>query len=186
MTHPPSGSGRQTQSAAPQRFALGAAVEARSFFGPGTGLVGPRAFAVLPGFASALRIHFDAGVGWGMARDALGDISVTLATGGLGFAVIAGRGPLHFELGPRAEIGWTSVLGVPKSPGARGSTASAAFGTASVLASLFAEIARHWSGLAAIDVGFAFSGIEARADTRPVADTAGLMLGARAGFAYAF
>jgi hypothetical protein len=36
------------------------------------------------------------------------------------------------------------------------------------------------------NVGDACSGVEARADTPPVADTAGLMLGARAGFAYAF
>jgi hypothetical protein len=186
-THLPSRAGRQTQTATPQRFALGAAVEGRSFFGPGTGLLGPRAVAVLPGFLfSSFRIHFDAGVGWGMARDALGDVSVTLVSGGLGFAVMAGRGALQFELGPKAEIGWTWVHGVPRTPGARGSAAGAALGTASVLACLFAEIAPHWTALAAIDVGVAFAGVEARANTRPIADTAGLMLGARAGFAYAF
>ena len=40
--------------------------------------------------------------------------------------------------------------------------------------------------VAAIDAGVVLSGIEARADARPVAHTAGLMLGVRAGVLYAF
>jgi hypothetical protein len=186
-THAPGRAGPERQTAAAQAFALGAAVEGRSFFGPATGLLGPRALAVLPiSPSSPLRVHLDAGIGWGMERDALGDISVTLASGGLGLVVMEGRGALHFAVGPKAEIGWIWVRGVPSSPGARGATAGAPLGAASVLASLFAEIAPHWTSLATIDVGVALAGVEARADARPVADTAGLMLGARAGLVYAF
>ncbi len=186
-TQPVGPADRQMQTAAPSRLPLGAAIEGRSFFGPVTGLLGVRALAVLPySPTSPLQIDFDVGVDWGMARDVLGDVSMTLASGGVGFAVKGGRGALHFALGPRAEIGWTVVQGIPKTSGARGSTAAAALAGASVLASLFAEISVRWMAVTAIDIGAAFSGIEARSDSRPVADTAGLMLGARAGLLYAF
>jgi hypothetical protein len=177
--------GRHTTTVAAHRFVLGAALEGRSFFGPATGLAGPRAFAVLPASFSALRVEVDMGVAWGAAHDALGAVSVMLASGGLGFAMVVGREALHLEIGPKAEIGWTRVQGFPRS-GARGATGGTALSAASVLAGFYAEIARHWRGLAALDVGFAFSGVEARADRRPVADTSGLMLVARAGIAYAF
>jgi hypothetical protein len=175
------------QTAAPSRLPLGFAVEGRSFFGPTTGLLGVRALTISPVSPTLpLRIHFDAGVEWGTARDALGRVSLTLASGGVGLAVKGGRGALHFELGPRAEIGWAVVQGIPNASGVRGSTAGAAFGAASLLSCLFAEISSRWISVAAVDVGVAFSGIEARADARPVADTAGLMIGVRAGLLYAF
>ncbi len=179
--------GGRDQTPALHRFALGAVIEGRSFFGPTTGLVGPRALAVLPvSPSSALRVHVDAGVAWGTQRDTLGDVAVTLASGGAGLTAMAGRGSLRFELGPEIEVGWIWARGVPKGSGVLGSTAGAALGAASVLASLFAEIAPRWTGIATLDLGVAFSGVEARADTRSVADTSGLMVGVRAGLAYAF
>jgi hypothetical protein len=162
-------------------------VEGRSFFGPGTALLGPRVLAVGPGPASPVfRIHLDAGIGWGTARDTLGDVSVTLASGGLGFALVGGRGVFHFDVGPNAEFGWAWIRGVAKSSGARGATLSGAFGSASVRAGVLAALAPHWGIVAAIDLGLAFSGVEAQADGRSVARTAGPMLGARAGLVYAF
>jgi hypothetical protein len=176
---------RREPMTTPARFALGAGVEARSFFGPETALVGPRALVLLPAApSSAVRIRLDAGSGWAMARDALGSVSVTLASAGVGLAVMEGRGAIRFALGPKVELGWTWIRGTPSGTGARGATVNAAFGAASVEAILFAEIAPHWVSLAAIDVGVAFSGAEAQADARPVVNTAGLMLGAHVGLAY--
>ncbi|MBV9946095.1 MAG: hypothetical protein JOZ69_04520 [Myxococcales bacterium] len=169
------------------RSLLAAVLEARSFFGPVTLLVGPRLRAFLPGArSSAIRMKMSAAAGFGAARDALGDASVTVVSGGLGLAVMGGRGAFRYELGPMIEMGWTWVHGVPKGSFVHGSTVGAAFGAAAAAASLFVEIAPSWNVLAGLDVGFAFSGIDARADTRPVAHTAGPMLGASAGVAYAF
>ena len=125
-------------------------------------------------------------MGWGTAHDALGDVSLILASGGLGFAVVVGRGMLHLEVGPKAEVGWTWVRGVAKGPGSVGSSAGAALGAVSVVASGYVEIAPHFTVLAAMDMGFALSGVDAKADTRSIADTAGWMLCGRAGLAYVF
>ena len=186
-THSPRRQDPPGSALAPHPPALGAAIEGRAYFAPTTPVLGPRAILVLPGLVPfPFRIQFDAGVGWGTARDALGDVSLTFAAASAALGLVAGRGALHVEVGPKAELGWTWVQGVPRSPDVRGSTASAPVGGLSLLASLFADVAAHWMTLAAIDVGVAFSGLEARADERAVAATAGPMVGARAGLVYAF
>jgi hypothetical protein len=166
---------------------LGAGFEFRIFSGLTTSVLGPRAVLFLPARGVIpLRVHVDAGVAFGVARDVLGDISLTLASGGVGLALIGGAGAMHFELGPKAELGWLSAKGTPSGLSVRGATADAALITASVLASVWANVARGWRTAAALDVGAALTGLEARADGRPVADLGGPMLGARATVAYEF
>jgi hypothetical protein len=165
-----------------------AAVEWRLFSGPGSAaLLGPRLLILAPGLRSVpLRLHFDVGAAFGSVRDSLGDISLSIASTGIGLAVVGHPGPFRLELGPKLEMGWTAARGIPRSTTASGSSANTILATASVFASAWTVLARDWYGMFAIDVGATLAGLDARADERPVAEVRGAMLGARIGVGRAF
>jgi hypothetical protein len=167
---------------------VAAAVEWRLFSGPGSAaLLGPRVLIQSPVFRSVpLRLHFDLGAAFGSVRDSLGDVSLSIATGGIGLAVIGHPGPIRLELGPKLELGWTAARGIPGSTTVTGASSNAVLATASAFASVWTLFGHNWQGMCAIDVGATLAGLDARADERPVAEVRGAMIGVRIGVGRAF
>ena len=167
---------------------LAAALEWRLFSGPASAaLLGPRALLLSHGMESIpLRVQCDIGAAFGSVNDSLGDIELTIATGGVGLAWFGRPGPVRLEIGPRVELGWAEARGLPSRPSVSGGAAGAFLAIASMSASAWTDLAGPWRGMLELDIGATIAGLDARADGRPVGEIQGAMLGTRIGVGRAF
>jgi hypothetical protein len=157
-----------------------AAAETRAFPQAAGGMFGARAGAHVP-LGSWLEWIVDAGVLFGSAHDALGDVHGTVATAGMGLLGVGGTSGLLLGVGPRVEggVGW--FRGHATAPGAIASSATAPL----VLIALSAEASFRVSaplwGWIGLDAGTSLLGFDGLADNRHVADFAGPLVSARIG-----
>jgi hypothetical protein len=131
-----------------------------------------------------LRARADAAGSWSSFSDPLGDIGLSVYSGGLSVLATTGR-RLELEIGPHFELGYARAVGLPSGP----SSAPSSEGHPIALVSLTTG-ARfwfdRWAAFTDIDLGAAVFGAEIFADDRRVATVQGAFLCARVGIAFGY
>jgi hypothetical protein len=161
-----------------------AAVETRAFPQASGGMFGARAGTHVP-VASWIEWVADAGVLFGSAHDALGDIDGTVATLGTGLLGVGGTSGLLLGVGPRVEAGAGWYRGHATAPGAAASRANTPLALLALSAEASFRVRGPLWGWIGLDAGTSLVGFTPLADNRHVSDFAGPMVSARIGVLWA-
>jgi hypothetical protein len=168
-----------TRDAAPSLGWFGAA-ETRAFVQAAGGVFGARAGAHVP-LGSWIEWVADAGVLFGSAHDALGDIDGTVATAGTALLGVGGTSGLLLGVGPRAEAGLGWFRGHATVRGATSSSATAPLALIALSAEASFRVSPPLWGWLGLDVGTSLYGFNGLADNRQVSDFSGPMVSVRIG-----
>jgi hypothetical protein len=161
-----------------------AAAETRAFPQAAGGMFGARTGSHVP-LTSWIEWVADAGVLFGSAHDALGDIDGTAATLGTGLLGVGGTSGLLLGVGPRVEAGVGWFRGHATAPGATASRATSPLALVALSAEASFRVRGPLWGWLALDAGTSLYGFDGLADNRHVSDFGGPMVSARIGVLWA-
>lgn len=159
------------------RGSLGALAELRTFPGQSGALFGGRAvFTWSPWRNVPLRLRLDGGASTGTALATRGEVSMTLASLGVGALVGGGNDLVDLSVGARIEGGWAWVSGTASSAASVGDSGSDGIFVAAVTSALRVALTRRWSATVDVSVGQTLRYVTVSAGDERVAGLRGPLL----------